>query len=263
MAIRRMAWCLILVMVVGAGCGSRPKSDVPGLADRFFRLLADGNTAEAYGMLAAESREETSYESFEWLTENIGFTGNRGVAWEAPEIDGDDGRIEGVVTLRDGSPLRQEVVCFKKGRIWEIHIVREPPDRAEEERLAEVRERQPPPAESQALAQAVMTRLAEALQAGDFTVFHRETAPDMRDHLAPERLQESFSWLAAPELELDWTGVRDASPVLDADPFVDEAGLLTMGGHVSAGGRPIGFQMQFQYVMPDWMLYSISIRPPL
>jgi hypothetical protein len=259
----RMALWVMLLVMAGAGCGSRPESDVLGLADRFFQLLKDGKVDEAYGMLAEDDPQETGVEAFQQRVEALGLNGNRGVVWDPPYIDDDYGTIEGVVTNRDGLELRQELVFFKKDGTWTIHIVREPVDRTALDLIVEARLQQPNPDGMRRLAMGTIRQLAEALQTGDFTAFHRETAPALREHLTPEQLRESFSWLAAPELELDWAAVRDAAPVFDVPPAVDEEGLLTMGGHVPVGERRIGFQLQFAYVTPDWMLMSISVRPPL
>lgn len=255
-----------LALAIGwgaAGCGRNPQQAVGELADQFFARLRAGQVAEAYAMLAEESRQETSVDAFQQGVEALGFVGNRGGAWEPPYIDDDYGTIEGVVTTRDGTELRQELVFFKKGGEWSLHIVREPVDTAVLDLIVEARLQQPNPEGMRRLAMGTIRQLAEALDGGDFTAFHRATAPILREQTTPELFQESFEWLASPEVGFDWASVRDGLPVFHAPPEVDGDGVLAMSGQVQAGGPPLGFELHFNYVAPDWQLISISIRPPL
>jgi hypothetical protein len=257
---------MVLALALGwgaAGCGRSPQKTIADQADRFFARLRDGQVAEAYAMLAEESRQETGVEAFQQGVEALGLAGNRGVVWDPPYIDDDYGTIEGVVTTREGPELRQELVFFKKDGTWAIHIVREPVDRTALDLIVEARLQQPNPAGMGRLAMGTIRLLAEALDGGDFTEFHRATAPILREQTTPEVFQETFEWLAAPEVSFDWASVRDVPPVFDTPPEVDTEGVLAMTGRVPAGDKHLGFELKYVYVQPEWMLISINIRPPL
>jgi hypothetical protein len=259
-----LAVVLALALGWGAtGCGRSPQKTITDQADRFFARLRDAQVAEAYAMLAEESRQETGVEAFQQGVEALGFVGNRGVVWDPPYIDDDYGTIEGVVTTRDGPELRQELVFFKKGGTWAIHIVREPVDRTALDLIVAARLQQPDPEGMGRLAMGTIRLLAEALDGGDFTAFHRATAPILREQTTPEVFQESFEWLASSEVGFDWAAVRDVPPVFDTPPVVDAGGVLSMKGFVPAGDKRLGFELQYVYVLPEWMPISINIRPPL
>ncbi len=259
-----LAMVLALAMGWGAmGCGRSPQKTIEEQADQFFARLRDGQVAEAYAMLAEDDPRETGVEAFQQRVEALGFNGNRGVVWDPPYIDDDYGTIEGVVTTRDGLELRQELVFFKKDGAWTIHIVREPVDRTALDLIVEARLQQPDPDGMGQLAMGTIRQLAEALDGGDFTEFHRATAPILREQSTPDLFRESFEWLAAPEVGFDWTSVRDVPPVFDTPPEVDTEGVLAMKGHVPAGDKRLGFELQYVYETPMWMLISINIRPPL
>jgi hypothetical protein len=253
----------LMLLAVAAGCGPRPDSALLQEAELFFGRLRDQQVAAAYAMLAEESRATTDFKQFEWGVEALGLAGNQGVKWAEPYLDDDYGRVEGEVTTRNGSPLKQELVFFRKGRKWELHIVREPPDSTARLLLEEAMASQPAPEGMRELAAETIGRLADALESGDFGIFHRDMAPQLREGLTPEALAESFAWLAEPELELDWKALRGAAPVLEGKPVVDPEGRLALAGHVEAGGKRVGFQMDFVYETPMWMLTAIRIRPPL
>jgi hypothetical protein len=258
---KRIAGLLLLAGVTG--CGPRPETALLQEAELFFGKLRERQVAEAYALLAEASRATTDFKQFEWGVEALGLAGHQGVEWAEPDLDGDYGRVEGKVTTRNGSPLKQELVFFRKGRKWELHIVREPPDPTVKLLLEEALASQPATEGMRDLAAETLGRLAEALESGDFGIFHRDMAPLARESLSPEALAESFAWLAGPDVGVDWGALRGAVPVLEGEPAVDPEGRLAMSGHVEAGGKRVGFQMEFVYETPMWMLTAIRIRPPL
>lgn len=257
---------VVLALAMGwgaAGCGRSPQKTITVQADQFFGLLRDGQMAEAYAMLAEESRQETSVDAFQQGAEALGFVGSQGVAWDPPYIDDDYGTIQGVVTSREGQETRQELVFLKKDGTWAIHIIREPLDTAVLDLIVEARLQQPNPEGMTRLAMGTIRQLAEALDSGDFTALHRSFAPVLREQITPEEFQESFEWLASPEVGFDWASVRDVPPVFDPPPGVDAEGMLAMKGFVPAGDQRLGFELHYLYLSPEWMLISINIRPPL
>jgi hypothetical protein len=259
---KHILWMLAAVVGMAAGCGRRPERTVSELADRFFSLVGESRLDEAHGLLAEESRQETSAEDFAQAIEALGLVGHQGVDWSAPEVDDDYARIEGAVTTRTGEIIRQEVVCFRKGGTWAIHIVREAPDPAAAERHAEILAALPNPAGMGRLAAGALAGLADALAREDFTAFHRGLAPALRDQLSAEQLQEAFGWLTHEELGLNWGEVRTAPPVLDPSSGLKD-GVLTLTGHVPVTGKDVAFQLQFTHVDDAWRLIAINIRPPL
>jgi hypothetical protein len=259
---KHIIWMLAAVVVVATGCGRRPEQTVSELADRFFRLVGESRLEEAYGLLAEESRQETSPEDFAAAIEALGLAGHQGVAWSAPDVDDDYGRIEGALTTRTGEIIRQEVVCFRKGGTWAIHMVREAPDPAAAERHAEMLAAMPDATGMVRLAAGAMAGLAEALERDDFAAFHQELAPVLRDQLSVAQLQEAFGWLADEEIGLDWGAVRAATPILDPSSGLND-GILTLTGRVPAAGKDVGFQLQFMHGDGVWRLIAINVRPPL
>jgi hypothetical protein len=259
---KHIIWILAAALGL-SGCGRRPEQTVSELADRFFRLVGESRLDEAYGLLVEESRQEISPEDFSAAVEALGLAGHQGVEWSAPEVDDDYGRIEGAVTTRTGEILRQEVVCFRKGGTWAIHIVREAPNPAVADRQADLLSAMPDAAGMVRLAAGAMAGLAGALETDEFTAFHQELAPVLRDQLSVAQLQEAFGWLAHEEVGLDWSAVRMATPVFDAAPDLDGDGILTLTGRIPAAGKDVGFQLQFMHVDGVWRLIAINVRPPL
>lgn len=257
-----MAGWVLAAMIGMPGCSSRPEEAVVQVADRYYGLLQNGQTADAYALLPAEVRREMDWTAYQWLMDTLGLSGHRGVEWSEPRIDGEGGRIEGLVTTRNGSPLRQEVVCVRQGRTWVLRRAGEPSDTARNERIAEARERLPEAPELTALAADRLRGLADALRCGDFTEFHRDLAPSMRDRTTPDQLRDTFAWLAEPATGIDWDVMERPSPVFSVPPTVNEDGHLTLTGRIPMGEAALGFDLRFSREPPDWMLDSIILSPP-
>ncbi len=261
---------LAVIMALGAaGCKPKPQPPPPApsptllqTADLFFDLLQADRVDDAYAMLAEDGRRETPPDTFRQRVTALGLVGHQGVVWDPPRLEEDSGILTGTVTTRNGSRLPQELVFLKQGADWRLQALREPPDPVTLALIEEARHQQPAPDGMTELAQDTIRLLADALESGDFTSFHQATAPLLREQSTPELFQESFDWLAAPDLGFDWTAVRDVPPVFDAPPEVDADGILHMTGHVPAGDRRLGFELQYLYETPMWMLISIQIRPP-
>ncbi len=257
---------LIMVMglaVVAAGCGRKAQDSLVEQADRFFALLRAGQVAEAHAMLADESRQVTSLEDFQQAVDAYGFTDHQRVAWESPHIDGDYGNLKGVLIARDGMALPQELVFFRQHGKWQLHIVREPSDMAALESVVEARRNQPAPEGINRLAMGTINRLVDSLLDGDYAAFHRETATTLREQTTPDVFEESFAWMASPEVGFDWAAARDVMPVFTVPAEVNPEGILAVAGHVPVGDQQLVFAFEYVYEASDWLLISINIRPPL
>lgn len=244
----------LAVLCVAAGCGSVERKAVTRQADRFFAHLRAGDAAAAYALLAAESREVNALEEFEALTRDNGLRENQGVVWEEAYVDGDYGRVIGAVTTSQGHVRRMEVVAFKQGRRWEIHMVHEPRDPS----LGDAG--LPAQAEATALARRSIDAFIDAVDAGSMVSFHDQTSSILREQVSVEQFEEGFDmFFELRRLGVNFAELKARVPVVEDGFDIDEDGVLALRGSYPP---PRGVQFEQSYIREEgqWRLLGFHFN---
>jgi hypothetical protein len=257
MSIRRFMGRLLVAMAVlglATGCGPVERKAVTRQADRFFAHLRAGDAAAAYALLAAESRAVNALEEFETLTRDNGLLENQGVVWEEAHVDGDYGRVIGAVTTRQGHVLHMEVVAFKQGRRWEIHMVHEPRDPALDAAGL------PAQAEATALARRSVGAFIDAVHADHLASFHDQVSSILREQVSLEQFEEGFGmFFELRRLGVDFTELKARTAVVEDGFDIDQDGVLAIRGSYPP---PRGVQFEQSYIREDgqWRLLGFHIN---
>jgi hypothetical protein len=110
------------------------------------------------------------------------------------------------------------------------------------------------------LLRASLLTLNDALQTGNFTVLRDMGAPGFRDANTAARLSQSFSDLAAKNVDL--SAVSIIAPQLSEPPALDQAkGMLRLKGYFPGQSVQINFEMLYQAVNGRWRLFGLSVQP--
>jgi hypothetical protein len=110
------------------------------------------------------------------------------------------------------------------------------------------------------LLRVALITLNDALQTGNFTVLRDMGAPGFRDANTAARLSQSFSDLAAKNIDL--SSVSIIAPQLSQPPALDQAkGMLHLKGYFPGQPVQINFEMLYQAVDGRWRLFGLSVQP--
>lgn len=116
------------------------------------------------------------------------------------------------------------------------------------------------PGEREARALALESLLAfnRAVQAKNFTTFHKQIADVWRKQITPAELRKAFAPFI--EQEVDIGAIADVPPVFDPPPGFDEDGFLLLKGHYPAQPTKVQFKLRYIQEADAWQLVNIAVN---
>ncbi|HSH38709.1 MAG TPA: hypothetical protein VK993_07980 [Chthoniobacterales bacterium] len=117
-----------------------------------------------------------------------------------------------------------------------------------------------PPTDGEARALVLESLLAfnRAVQAKNFTAFHKQIADIWRKQITPQELQEAFATFV--DQEVDISQIADLQPMFDPAPGFDEDGLLLLKGDYPTRGNNVQFKLRYIQESDAWRLVNIAVN---
>jgi TM2 domain/Cytochrome oxidase complex assembly protein 1 len=97
-----------------------------------------------------------------------------------------------------------------------------------------------------------------AIQAKDFTAFHATLSTLWKTQVTPAQMHEVFQSFMVNEVSI--SGVKDAPPVFDALPVINDKGILILSGYVPITPLHVLFTLTYAYEYPQWKLIGIKVN---
>jgi hypothetical protein len=115
------------------------------------------------------------------------------------------------------------------------------------------------PGEKEAKALALDSLLAfnKAIEAEDFTGFHKQIAALWQAQVTPAKLKSIFQ--AFLDQDIDLSGVTTVEPIFTQRPAVDDDGVLVLQGNYPTTPVRIDFRLKYVYEKTAWKLIGIKV----
>ncbi|CAA9261611.1 MAG: hypothetical protein AVDCRST_MAG42-3000 [uncultured Chthoniobacterales bacterium] len=116
------------------------------------------------------------------------------------------------------------------------------------------------PSEREARALALESLLAfnRAVQAKNFTTFHKQVADVWRKQITPEELKKAFA--SFTEQEVDIGLIAEHQPVFEPAPGFDEDELLLLKGYYPTEPNKVHFKLRYIQESDAWQLVNIAVN---
>ena len=116
------------------------------------------------------------------------------------------------------------------------------------------------PSEREARALALESLLAfnRAVQAKNFTTFHKQIADVWRKQITPAELRKAFAPFI--EQEVNIASIADLQPVFDPAPGFDEDELLLLKGYYPTRPNKVHFKLRYIQDADAWQLVNIAVN---
>jgi Arc/MetJ-type ribon-helix-helix transcriptional regulator len=116
------------------------------------------------------------------------------------------------------------------------------------------------PSEREARALALESLLAfnRAVQAKNFTTFHKQIADVWRKQITPEELKKAFAPFT--EQDVNIASIADHQPVFEPAPGFDADDLLLLQGHYPTRPNKLEFKLRYIQEADAWQLVSIAVN---
>ncbi|MEM1131568.1 MAG: hypothetical protein AAGH53_01375 [Pseudomonadota bacterium] len=216
--------------------------DVAKAGDDFFVALEEGNTAQAYALLAPEFKADASQSDFESYLQKSGLSDVQSVSWSSRNINGDSGSLEGTATTKSGSTIPLTIELVKTGKEWKIYRIDLKTAGFENGQTGMAL---PSAAEQMQLVKGSTAVFSEAVAAKDMSIFHEYVSPTWKSQITPKGLEDAFSGFYA--YQTDVAALSDIEPTLQP-ATIDENSIVTIKGYYTIADSDAQFsRAEFTY----------------
>jgi hypothetical protein len=115
----------------------------------------------------------------------------------------------------------------------------------------------PSRAELKTLTRDSMLAFSKAVQAQDFTAFHKQISQLWREEITPAKLKSIFATFI--EQEIDLSPVTKLEPVFDEPAAIDDDGILVILGHYETRPSAVQFRLKYVNERSTWKLVGIKV----
>lgn len=112
--------------------------------------------------------------------------------------------------------------------------------------------------ESVALARSTTLRFADAVQAGDLSLFYSQTAEEFRQAFVLQRFQQAFGDFV--EQRINVRAVEDLQPIFSEQPRLVADGTLHLKGYFPSRPSRLNFDYRYLQKPEGWQLSGISLE---
>lgn len=116
----------------------------------------------------------------------------------------------------------------------------------------------PSPTLQEVLIKNSLIGFNDAVQTGNFDVFHSRLATPFRQQFTAEKLRQAFQSFFDQRIDIAPIAARE--PVMSEEPVIDGRGALLLRGYFAT--KPSRVTFSLDYLMSDgaWKLISINVR---
>ncbi len=249
----------ILILGLTVSCGLINKMAEP--ANNFFTLVGSGNLQAAYDSTAGIFKKSTSFQQFEAFMKGNGLTRYESANWSSVSFKNQTGKIEGTVTLKDGTTLPMDISLVKEGEDWRISnllLTGGGISKTSPENEPKAEKTIPPLNELNKMAQDSVFLLGTAINTDDYNPFYREISKIWQTQITVQKLHDIFNTFK--EKGYDLTIIKGNTPIFDEAPAFDKDGLLHLNGQFPAKTTTILFKLTYHYEYPQWKLFGVNVN---
>ncbi|MFL6530903.1 MAG: hypothetical protein ACJ8KX_10575 [Chthoniobacterales bacterium] len=115
----------------------------------------------------------------------------------------------------------------------------------------------PPPAELKTLARDSLLQFNDAVQAKDFTTFHKKISNLWREQITPDQLLKAFGSFI--EQNMNIASIATVDPVFEPAPAIDSDGVLTVQGYYATKPNKVTFRLKYYNESGAWKLIGVKL----
>jgi len=261
------AWLVWVLSALLSGCGHQ--TDPIAAAQKFFALIEQNKTREAYESSAFAFQAQQSLKAFEATVREQELGQFASAKWEPPEMEGSLAKLR--AEIENGEKKRGLVVTLnREGGEWRTFSIRTP--RSVQTGLGAnlfgsvgktasfvegVDRPVPDDKAARALALEALLLFNDALQKKSFEDFYTEVSKAWQKQLTVGQLNRAFQPFIDHGVNL--AGIEKVEAVFEEAPTVTSDGLLVLTGHYPTEQYRVLFTVRFIYELPRWKLFGIDV----
>lgn len=259
--LRIAAWAvggLVAFIAVIAAIAFYATSGIVETADRFLAASRTDNVPGARIHLSDAFNRSLTEPELHALFQRSGLDRMKDVSWHSRGIQNGHGKLQGEMTTTDGAHLPLALRFVKEGGAWKISGIRKTlPD---EDQAADTPANAGMPTNAQQVAMVRTAMHDFAVSVNDKSMAHfRDTVSSLwQSQVKVADLDAGFR--AAIDSGSDFLVFDRVSPQFDAQPSIDDNGVLVIQGHYPTTPQQLFFVQKYVREGVEWKLLGFRIQ---
>jgi hypothetical protein len=212
-------------------------------ADKFLGLLGEGKTDAAYKSAAESLRKRMNAAQFAQRVKQLGLTEFESSSFPHIEFKDGSAHLDGSFSRKGDGTVPLYVTLIKEGEAWKVTSFR-----GQVPELATIRD----------MVKMTLTDFNKAVQANDFTAFHKTLAMAFREQYSAERIKDAFQEFI--ERQINLSGALGLDPVFSPKPKIGDRQVLHVVGYYPSTPSRLYFDLKYVPEGGTWKLLAISVN---
>jgi len=253
---------VVLVVVLASGGGPARA------AEKFLALVGQGKNVEAYNSADLALQAKMDKDKFGRVVTAMKLINFAAVEWNRKEEHGDEARLEGVLTLKDGKTAPVTLSLIRSEGTWRVSSLHNPPEAWAPgfQPAANAVLTEPEPADIHKvpskpglryLSTETLLQFNDAIQAKSFDDFYEHfISQEWKKQITANQLVITYQ--AFIDNKIDISEIENLTPAFDMEPTVDERGYFIVNGSYPTT-PPVIFEITFVYEDDMWKVFHMRV----
>lgn len=221
-------------------------------SDKFYSLIKENKTQEAYASTAKAFQNSASLDQFKIFLTATGIDKYASASWPSTSIMNDTGHIEGTITSTTNGSIPVTMDFVKEDGIWKVLNIK--PTSTGTTTTTTKAPALPTDAEMSALVTKSMSEFSDAVAAEDFTNLYTNIATVWKSQINADGFKDIFKDFIAQKMDLSFA--KTATPTLIGKPALDENNILKIDGSYDTAT----FSFKYYNENGSWKLVGINVK---
>jgi len=235
--------------------------------DEFFIHVKTKHYNDAYDLLSDDFKKSVSQEKFKTFLIQNSLTEYKDSNWDSRSFENNMGTLEGTITTKSGDTIPLTIQFIKNQDVWKIFSITKQSAGLQEVQKTKVKTEiksikltpQLPSKEKLiSLTQENTQIFAQAVNEKNMSGFYDQISSFWQKDTTPEALDKAFD--AFYQAGIDFTALKNITPVLDKEPTILKDGRLTTEGHYPTSPAVVYFNYSYINEKGHWKLVGFNIN---
>jgi len=259
----------IIVLIVGlVSLVMYETSGMTDVSTEFFIHVKTKHYDDAYNMLSKEFQNSTTQKKFKDFILQSGLTNFKSVDWDERSFENDMGKLEGVVTTKDGGTIPILLNFIRVGEDeWKIYSIYKKSAGLtnikptgilnDSSSLNDKSTTIPSNNQLSILVQENMSLFAKGINSKDMKIFYDNISIVWQKDTNVNSLNRAFKLFM--DQNADFSILKNYTPIFDKEPTISNENILLVEGHYATSPSVVKFKNSFIFENQTWKLIAYRL----
>ncbi len=241
---------LALIVVIAMAAAIFFTSDLPTVADNFFKEIKNNNYTAAEKYLSENFKQTTPIGVLKRAFPYERFKNYSGYSFATREKNADGtASLKGKIKFSDGSVMPIKIELVKENDRWKIDHITLP--KAGISTTVKTKTQNP-----KKLVETTMIMLIKAIETNNYSDIYNASSYEFKKSVSKQRLSKAFSPL---KKAVSLRKIKKLTPVIE-EKTVSDKGVLKITGHYPTSPNILNFEFEYIKNNGEWKIFGLFLK---